>query len=81
MALLRRSVKEFDRTGWALDEGYAARLMAGIVGFRMEGVRLEGKAKLSQNQSRARRERVAARVGGEMAERMRSALEKGGGVS
>src|SRR5262249_43013719 len=50
MALLERSVGAFDRAGWRLDKDYAARLAGGIVGFRMEGVRLEGKAKLSQNQ-------------------------------
>ncbi len=47
---------------WRLDAGaeYVRRLTAGIVGFRVEVERWEGKWKLSQNQPAERREKVAA---------------------
>lgn len=49
--------------GWSVDElvpGMRESLPRGIVTFRMEIARIEGKAKLSQNKPRAERERVTA---------------------
>ena len=49
--------------GWSVDELKAEMresLPRGIVTFRMEIARIEGKAKLSQNKPRAERERVIA---------------------
>lgn len=40
------------------NEAYVHGLMKGIVGFQIEITKLEGKAKLSQNHSRERQERV-----------------------
>ncbi len=47
---------------WRFDgtDEYARKLVNGIVGFRVEVERLEGKWKLSQNQPAERREKVAA---------------------
>ncbi|MBI1347377.1 FMN-binding negative transcriptional regulator [bacterium] len=42
------------------DTDFARKLLAAIVGFRIEVTRLEGKWKLSQNHSLERRERVIA---------------------
>jgi transcriptional regulator len=57
--LLLRSVQTFDRSGWRgnADE-FTERLAKGVVGFRLEMERLEGKWKLSQNQPLERQERV-----------------------
>lgn len=51
---------------WQLDAGaeYVRRLAAGIVGFRIEVERWEGKWKLSQNHPAERREKVAAALAG-----------------
>lgn len=45
---------------WKFDASgeFAQKMIAGIVGFRIEITRLEGKWKLSQNQPRERREKV-----------------------
>jgi transcriptional regulator len=57
------SVAAFDRstpTPWTLDirTGYFEKMIRGIVGFRIEIERLEGKWKLNQNHPRERREKV-----------------------
>jgi len=69
--------------GWRLEElkpQMREALPRGIVTFRMEIARIEGKAKLSQNKPRAERERVIAglEAAGEtdLVETMRAALEK-----
>ena len=69
--------------GWSVDELRAEMresLPRGIVTFRMEIVRIEGKAKLSQNKPRAERERVieGLKAAGEakLAQRMIEELEK-----
>lgn len=46
-----------------LPESYLHGMMKGIVAFQIEMTRLEGKFKLSQNRSRADRERVVAALG------------------
>ncbi len=68
--------------GWRLDElkpQMRESLPRGIVAFRMEITRIEGKAKLSQNKPREERERVIAGLEAagetEMVEAMRAALE------
>jgi transcriptional regulator len=69
--------------GWRLDElkpQIRETLPRGIVTFRMEIARIEGKAKLSQNKPREERERVIAGLEAageaELVEAMRAALEK-----
>jgi transcriptional regulator len=69
--------------GWSVDELKAEMresLPRGIVTFRMEIARIEGKAKLSQNKPRAERERVieGLMAAGEtkLAQRMKLELEK-----
>jgi transcriptional regulator len=69
--------------GWSVDELKAEMresLPRGIVTFRMEIARIEGKAKLSQNKPRAERERVIEGLiaAGEtkLAQRMKQELEK-----
>ena len=63
-ALLERTVDAYEASRpqpWRIDHEDAAfldRLMQGIVGFEIEIQRLEGKWKLSQNHSAARRSRV-----------------------
>jgi transcriptional regulator len=61
--ILAASVATYERsmpTPWSLDTGnpYFQKLVRGVVGFRVEISRLEGKWKLNQNQPRERRERV-----------------------
>jgi transcriptional regulator len=58
--ILRRSVAAFDREGWVPDEAHMGKLAAGVVGFRMEVSRWEGKWKLSQNHPAERQMKVAA---------------------
>jgi transcriptional regulator len=65
---------------WALDPaaGYLDRLLQGIVGFRIEIARLEGKWKLSQNQPAERRAKVVSalrRQGGAAAEAIADLME------
>lgn len=88
-ALVTRMVDYYERSmpePWRFDS--AAPMVAGlikqIVGFRIEVERWEGKAKLNQNHSRERRERVVAaleQLPGEdeqaIAARMRSQLGAG----
>jgi transcriptional regulator len=83
---LRRMVERYEsgRTrGWSIDELKAEMresLPRGIITFRMEITRIEGKAKLSQNKPRAERERVVEglKASGEvkLAGRMVQELEK-----
>jgi transcriptional regulator len=48
------------RERWdSLDDGFRGGMIRGIVGFELEVVRLEGKAKLSQNKNLAEQRRVA----------------------
>ncbi len=70
--------------GWSIDELKAElreSLPRGIVTFRMEIARIEGKAKLSQNKLRGERERVIAglKAAGEtrLVALMQSEMEKG----
>ncbi len=63
--IVAATVQTYERgmpTPWRVDaaDEYVRRLTAGIVGFRVEIEWLEGKWKLSQNQSAERREKVAA---------------------
>lgn len=63
--VLRAFVRRYERDRprpWspAADDPVVERLAAGVVAFRLEIERLEGKWKLSQNQPRARQEKVAA---------------------
>jgi transcriptional regulator len=69
--------------GWSIDElkpQMREALPRGIVAFRMEITRIEGKAKLSQNKPREERERVIAGLEAagetELVALMRAALEK-----
>jgi transcriptional regulator len=62
-AIVRASVDTFERAmpvPWQLDtrSDHFARLLKGIVGFRIEIDRLEGKWKLNQNHPAERREKV-----------------------
>jgi transcriptional regulator len=74
LEIVRRSVAAYEAgraDPWRLDPGagYVERLLGGIVGFRVELTRLEGKWKMSQNQPADRRARVVeglrARGGGD----------------
>jgi transcriptional regulator len=61
--LLLASVAAFEAsipTPWTIDAGtgYFERMAKGVVGFRVEVGRLEGKFKLSQNHPPERREKV-----------------------
>jgi transcriptional regulator len=61
--ILRASVATFERAmpqPWALgtDSDYFRKMVKGIVGFRIEISRLEGKWKLNQNQPEERRQKV-----------------------
>lgn len=64
LALLGRTVEFYEAPlpqPWRLedqDQEFIQKLLSGIVGFEIEIQRLEGKWKLNQNQSTARRERV-----------------------
>jgi transcriptional regulator len=61
--ILARSVETYEAgmpSPWQPDEGTIDRLLGGIVGFRIEVNRLEGKWKLNQNHTPARRQRVIA---------------------
>jgi transcriptional regulator len=63
LAILRRSVDAYESprpAPWPFDESapHVSRMLKAIVGFRVEITRLEGKWKLSQNHSEARRRRV-----------------------
>ena len=65
LPLLAETVRTFEQnmpTPWSLsdDDEFARKLSAGIVGFRIEIERLEGKKKLSQNHSAERRTKVIA---------------------
>jgi transcriptional regulator len=83
---LRQMAERYEGTrpnGWSVDELRAEMresLPRGIVTFRMEIARIEGKAKLSQNKPRAERERVieGLTAAGEtkLAQRMKLELEK-----
>jgi transcriptional regulator len=83
---LRQMVARYEGqrpNGWNVDELKAEMresLPRGIVTFRMEIARIEGKAKLSQNKPRAERERVieGLKDAGEakLAALMRKELEK-----
>jgi len=83
---LSRMVERYEGSranGWRLDElkpQMREALPRGIVTFRMEIARIEGKAKLSQNKPREERERVIAGLEAagetELVEAMRVALEK-----
>lgn len=62
-AMVDRAVETFERgqrEPWRarLPDDYRAKMLKGIVGFRLEIERLEGKLKLSQNKSPADREGV-----------------------
>jgi transcriptional regulator len=68
LAILRRSVAVYEGSRprpWTFDESDPAiqRMLQAIVGFRIELTRLEGKWKLSQNHSDARRRRVIRALG------------------
>jgi transcriptional regulator len=61
--ILAASVATFEQSmpsPWSLDTGtaYFQKLLRGVVGFRVEISRLEGKWKLNQNHPQERRERV-----------------------
>ena len=61
--ILRKSVDVYEGSRpqpWTLDDkaAYVHQMMRGIVGFRIDITRLEGKWKLSQNHSEERRARV-----------------------
>jgi transcriptional regulator len=63
LEILRRSVATYEGSRpnpWPFDESapHVDGMLKSIVGFRIEITRLEGKWKLSQNQSETRRERV-----------------------
>lgn len=74
--LLSRSVEHFDRQGWRLSgDEIVSRLAKGVVGFRMEMARVEGKWKLSQNQPRERQERVVRALEAEEGEGARGVVE------
>jgi len=83
---LRQMVERYESTranGWSVDElkpEMRESLPRGIVAFRMEIARMEGKAKLSQNKPRTERERVieGLKAAGEtkLAQRMVQELEK-----
>ena len=65
LPLLAETVRTFEQnlpTPWSLpdDDEFARKLSAGIVGFRIEIERLEGKKKLSQTHSAERRSKVIA---------------------
>jgi transcriptional regulator len=65
LRILRRSVRTYERPRqqpWSFDESapHIEAMLRAIVGFRIEITRLEGKWKLSQNHTEARRRRVAA---------------------
>ena len=67
LSILERSVDQYERhrpQPWRMDvdSTFIQRLLPQIVGFRMELTRLEGKFKVSQNQSVARRERVVQQL-------------------
>ena len=67
--ILQRSVLTYESTRpepWAFDESapYVEKLLGLIVGFRIEITRLEGKWKLSQNHSEARRRKVVRAMEG-----------------
>lgn len=90
LGIVRDSVAFYEAgmpTPWPLEGGsvFVTRLLAQIVGFRIEIERLEGKFKLSQNHPLERRERVATALlaqGDEnavgVAEMMRRAMNGGG---
>ncbi|HEY1189737.1 MAG TPA: FMN-binding negative transcriptional regulator [Gemmata sp.] len=68
LGIVRRSVAHYEAPRpepWALTETgpFVERLLAQIVGFRIEIERLEGKKKLSQNHPPERRERVIQALG------------------
>jgi transcriptional regulator len=63
LSILRRSVETYEgprESPWVFNDSapYVARLLKAIVGFRIEINRLEGKWKLSQNQTDERRRKV-----------------------
>jgi len=67
--ILRRSVTAYEspRSGsWTFNElaPHVEKMLRAIVGFRIEITRLEGKWKLSQNQSEGRRRRVIRALSG-----------------
>jgi transcriptional regulator len=86
LAHLRQMAERYESArpnGWSVDELKAdmrESLPRGIVTFRMEIARIEGKAKLSQNKPRAERERIieGLKADGEakLAARMVQELEK-----
>ncbi|MBT98535.1 MAG: transcriptional regulator [Dehalococcoidia bacterium] len=57
--------EESQPTQWEMDfsTGYAEQMMKRVVAFQIEITSLQGKWKLSQNQSDVRRERVVAKLG------------------
>jgi transcriptional regulator len=63
-AILKRLIAQHEpgyASRWnALPEGFRRSMLSGIVGFRIEIERIEGKFKLSQNRSSADRDRVRA---------------------
>jgi transcriptional regulator len=67
MQILRRSVEVYEapmKEPWRLDaeSDFNKTLVRSIVGFRIEISHIEGKWKLSQNQPRERRQKVAAEL-------------------
>jgi transcriptional regulator len=63
LGILRRSIGTYEGTRsepWVFDESapHVETMLKAIVGFRIEVTRLEGKWKLSQNQTEERRRRV-----------------------
>ncbi len=66
LELLRSTVNNYEANlpqPWILEDqspAFIGKLLASIVGFEIEVERLEGKWKLNQNQTEARRERVIA---------------------
>ncbi len=70
LSILRASVATYEgprAEPWAFDESapQVEMMLKAIVGFRVEVTRLEGKWKLSQNHSEARRRRVMEGLGGQ----------------
>ena len=70
LAILRRSVTTYESPRpqpWTFDEreAHVERMLKAIVGFRIEITRLEGKWKLSQNQTEGRRNRVMRALSGQ----------------
>lgn len=67
-----------------IEEDYFQKMLGGIVGFRVTSLHMEGKWKLSQNQSEARQRKVLSQLqrrvnqdAAEIASLMESNLEKG----